>query len=224
MGKILIIKGTDFSAVSIEKVKLVPEKVNITVVASPNDGGTVTGSGVYDEGKIVIITATPNEHFIFSEWDDGDTNPTREITVGDRDKTYTASFHQIGVPLNILNDDAYIYPSPVLEGTPRNEWEVTPSGYKLFLLYYGILKNNKTYKVSGLKYSGYQTSSIILTDKNYNCLKDVNGINNNKETSDNPQPIEDVIIDTSEYAETELYIIVANNRNEECLPIINVAE
>lgn len=224
MGKILIIKGTDFSVVSIEKVKLVPEKVNITVVASPNDGGTVTGSGVYDEGTIVTIAATPNKYFAFSEWDDGDTNPTRDITVGDCDKTYTAIFHEISVSLNILNDDAYIFPSPVKKGTPRNEWEVTPSKFENFLLYYGILKNNKIYEVNGLKFVGGGISSLIITDKDYNCLKDVNGLINNTETGKDPQPIEDAIIDTSEYTETELYIIVANNGNEECLPTITVVE
>ena len=74
MGKILVIKGVDFSATSIETVKLVADKISINVLANPTEGGICTGTGVYDEGTQINISATPNDKYEFDSWDDGNTN------------------------------------------------------------------------------------------------------------------------------------------------------
>ena len=81
MGKILVIKGVDFSATSIETVKLVADKISINVLANPTEGGICTGTGVYDEGTQINISATPNNKYEFDSWDDGDTNLQRTIIV-----------------------------------------------------------------------------------------------------------------------------------------------
>ncbi|MFD2516359.1 InlB B-repeat-containing protein [Salinimicrobium flavum] len=44
----------------------------ITVTASPETSGTVTGSGTFDNGAIVTVAATPNEGFVFTNWTVGD--------------------------------------------------------------------------------------------------------------------------------------------------------
>ena len=36
--------------------------------AVTNSGGTVTGSGTYEKGKQVVITATPSENYVFDGW------------------------------------------------------------------------------------------------------------------------------------------------------------
>lgn len=92
MGKILIIKGADFSAVAVGKVDPSINKVSINVVASPSGGGTTTGSGSYAEGSQVTISATPSSGYSFVRWNDGNTNATRTITVGASAKIYTAIF------------------------------------------------------------------------------------------------------------------------------------
>lgn len=93
MGKILIIKGANFSAVAVDKVE--PDTgVLITVVASPTGGGAVSGGGRYEEGAQVQISAVANDGYKFARWDDGDTNTTRTITVGSSAKTYTAIFRE----------------------------------------------------------------------------------------------------------------------------------
>lgn len=43
-------------------------KITVTVNASPERGGTVTGGGSYESGSTVTATATPNDGYIFSHW------------------------------------------------------------------------------------------------------------------------------------------------------------
>lgn len=43
----------------------------INVSANPTNGGTVTGSGFYEEGKTCRVTATANPNFTFVNWMDG---------------------------------------------------------------------------------------------------------------------------------------------------------
>ena len=67
----------------------------ITVLASPPQGGTVTGGGAYQYGDQVILTATANSGFEFVGWNDGNTNNPRTIIVTGN-ATYTASFGEVG--------------------------------------------------------------------------------------------------------------------------------
>lgn len=98
MGKVLIIKGADFSQNAIENIEPpTPGTIAITVVASPAGGGTVTGGGSYAEGAEVVITATANTGYIFVKWSDNNTSASRTITVGSTAQTYTAIF-QIETP------------------------------------------------------------------------------------------------------------------------------
>ena len=46
----------------------------ITVAATPEEGGTVTGGGTYNHGAVCTLTASSNEGYIFSAWtEDGET-------------------------------------------------------------------------------------------------------------------------------------------------------
>jgi subtilisin family serine protease len=62
----------------------------VTVTANPSDGGTVTGSGTYDYGTQVTLTATASEGYTFVNWTANgallSTSPTCTLTVtGDTD-------------------------------------------------------------------------------------------------------------------------------------------
>lgn len=45
-----------------------PNTYNITATANPSAGGTVTGSGSYDEGTTCTLTATANTGYVFNNW------------------------------------------------------------------------------------------------------------------------------------------------------------
>lgn len=68
-------------------------KKTITVLASPSNGGNVTGGGQYTVGQQVTLTASPAYGYTFSKWDDNNTSATRQITVSE-DKSYRAIFIQ----------------------------------------------------------------------------------------------------------------------------------
>lgn len=63
------------------------------LIVNPSVGGTVTGGGIYDYGTKVTLKATPSDGYHFVKWSDGDTNPTRTVTVT-RSYTYVAVFAQ----------------------------------------------------------------------------------------------------------------------------------
>lgn len=72
-------------------VIVIPDSVNITVLSADANMGTVTGSGRYEVGTQVTISAIANNGFHFVAWNDNDTLATR-IVVADTDITYTATF------------------------------------------------------------------------------------------------------------------------------------
>ena len=58
---------------------------NVSASANPNNGGTVTGDGPYEEGQSCTVTATANAGFTFNNWTENgnvvSTNPTYSFTV-----------------------------------------------------------------------------------------------------------------------------------------------
>lgn len=70
----------------------VPIALNaITVKASPTEGGSVSGSGMYYINDTVEISTTPNQGYNFVQWDDGNQQLSRTIVVRGA-ATYTAQY------------------------------------------------------------------------------------------------------------------------------------
>lgn len=69
------------------------EKLQYTISVSSDDEskGTVTGGGVYDEEMEITITAIPQPHHHFLQWNDGNTSHSRTIRVT-QNASYTAYF------------------------------------------------------------------------------------------------------------------------------------
>lgn len=95
MGKILVIKGADFSANAVEHI-IIDDKITVNVAVNPTGSGTVNGAGRYKTGDTVRLTATANTNFAFSKWNDNVTTNPRDIVVGTTDITYTANFVKTG--------------------------------------------------------------------------------------------------------------------------------
>ncbi len=58
-----------------------PTQYTITVGSNNNAWGTVTGGGTYNSGATATLTATPASGYHFVEWQDGNTQNPRTITV-----------------------------------------------------------------------------------------------------------------------------------------------
>ena len=88
-------------------------KVSHTIIveASPSGGGTVTGSGTYDYGAQVTLTAVANENMRFDHWSNGSTSAQTVITVNE-DATYIAYFVEYIPAISSV----LITPNPVVTG------------------------------------------------------------------------------------------------------------
>ncbi|MBO7125297.1 MAG: leucine-rich repeat domain-containing protein, partial [Bacteroidales bacterium] len=63
----------------------------VTVSANKSSYGSVSGGGKYEQGEIITIKATPNSGYVFSGWDDGNTDNPRRVTVS-ANQSYVATF------------------------------------------------------------------------------------------------------------------------------------
>ena len=80
---------------AVRAVRFAQELSHINATANPAEGGTVTGSGAYEEGSICTLTATANEGYSFINWTENgnqvSTDPIYSFTVtGNR--TLVANF------------------------------------------------------------------------------------------------------------------------------------
>ena len=70
------------------------KKYAITVAVNDKTMGTVTGAGEYEYGTTVKLSATANEGYKFTDWEDDVKTAARTITVT-KAETYTANFEAI---------------------------------------------------------------------------------------------------------------------------------
>lgn len=103
----------------------------LTVVANDDTMGEVSGSGEYEEGATVTLTATPYEGYCLLYWSfTNETNDTVEYTIPTSDATVTAYFAPC--------DEAF----ETVEHTPTYR-KIFRNGQIL------VVRNNKTYTVTG---------------------------------------------------------------------------
>ena len=109
-----LLYGFDGDDINIRALKVCPDisfEYTITTNVTPENAGTVTGGGTYPEGTEVELEATANEGYVFTRWDDGNTDNPRTITVR-CDATYTAVFQEVtGIDENSKNVLS-VYPNP----------------------------------------------------------------------------------------------------------------
>ena len=97
------------------------DSIPLRLIAQPNRSyqGQVTGSGNYWAGDTATLTATPNENYRFTRWNDGDTNSTR-IVVVTQDTTFTAFFEWIDQHEDISAPDGQF-------STLNSQFSITPN-------------------------------------------------------------------------------------------------
>ena len=76
-----------------------------TIVLSTDiEKGSVSGGGLYEDGEIVRVSATPKVGYLFARWSDGNTENPRKITV-ESELSLTAEFTAV-CRLSVLSNDA----------------------------------------------------------------------------------------------------------------------
>ena len=98
---IVVTQDTTFTA------SFAPNSYTITALSADETMGTVTGGGLYDYASTATLTAVPEEGYISTQWQDGNTQNPRQVSVSG-DATYTASFERISFTVTALaNNDLY---------------------------------------------------------------------------------------------------------------------
>ena len=85
-----------------------PSTFTITASASPANGGTISGTGTYDQGATCTLSASPSSGYVFLRWTENgnqvSTNPTYSFTVNGN-RTLVANF-QYDPPTYTINASA----------------------------------------------------------------------------------------------------------------------
>lgn len=112
-----------------------------TVVVNVNDAamGSAEGGGLYTNGATATLSATPNQYYSFTRWDDGNTDNPREVTVKG-DATYTAIFN---VAVNSSDPDPVPTPVPIPDPNPND----TLHGFGCYGASYSLFSVSSTKRV-----------------------------------------------------------------------------
>jgi hypothetical protein len=116
--------------------------------------GTVSGGGTYAAGSNITISATANSGYHFTQWNDGNTNATRTITVTGN-ATYTAFFEADAPAPGNTDTISYCGTSPMASGIQAGGspfyWAIklTPSQ----LTGHNYLKSVMVYVLAGETYN-----------------------------------------------------------------------
>lgn len=74
-----------------------PVTYTLSTTAVPTAGGTVTGAGTYDSGKIVMVTAIPATGYTFTGWSGARSDTSLSVTLTmNSNKSVTANFQAQG--------------------------------------------------------------------------------------------------------------------------------
>jgi hypothetical protein len=77
---------------------------DVDLYVNDQSWGSVTGDGNYNINKVIQIAATPNTDYVFVQWNDGDTNNPRTVTVLS-DTNFTAQFDTIRYDVTLTVND-----------------------------------------------------------------------------------------------------------------------
>ena len=129
----------------------------VTVRTADDELGSVTGGGTYTMGDVATLTATPLNYSTFLQWDDGNTDNPRTITVSG-DAEYIALFLPYSEPEH-----------PEGEGQLTGKFQVSPTRYVVFAqgnLQYNAANGEKHKCADGTWGQG----TWRLADNQYDCI------------------------------------------------------
>ena len=89
----------------------------LTLLADPENGGVLTGGGIYNEGDVADVNASANDGYMFVRWeaDDGSEvslSPDFQFTMPAQDQTLVAVFElETSFPI-LITDGITVFPNP----------------------------------------------------------------------------------------------------------------
>ena len=118
--------------------------VQITLVANPETGGTVSGGGEFSRGSEILVTAVPAEGYYFEKWVDVngvESYSASHSVIANETQSFTAQFSQYSYRVEVLGDSRFE--------------DGFPTGSGSFLI-------NQTATISATPSEGYSFDSWIV--------------------------------------------------------------
>ena len=124
----------------------------ITVSSNNNSYGTVSGGGSYYNGSTATLTATANTGYRFKQWQDGNTDNPRSVTVSGN-ATYTAEFEKttftISGTVSPANSGTVDGAKAYTYGDTATLTAIPNEGYDFVKWSDGVTDNPRTFTVTG---------------------------------------------------------------------------
>jgi hypothetical protein len=148
-----------------------PVQYTLTVASNNGDWGTAVGGGTYDEGSVVTLTATPAAGYRFVQWQDGNTDNPRTVTVSGN-ATYTAIFEALPPTMYTLTAVSADATMGTVEGSGSYEAgsqveirAIAATGYHFTLWHDGNTENPRTVTVNtDITYTAYFVANTGIGD------------------------------------------------------------
>lgn len=137
--------------ITVTQTAIPGQNYTITVQSANPTMGSATGGGTFPAGSNVTISATANAGYHFTQWNDGNTNATRTVTVNGN-ATYIATFEA---------NQAQQFTITVLAN--NDSWGNVTGG--------GTYNAGTTVTLNALPYSGYQF--VQWNDGNTSALRTI---------------------------------------------------
>ena len=150
-----------------------PNTYTLTVSSGNVAQGTVTGSGTYDYNTSVILSATANYGYHFTQWSDGNTDNPRVVSVTE-DASFVAMFAPNNYILTVSSDNVNmgnVYGSGVYEYNATVSISATANnGYHFTQWSDGNTSNPRTVMVTNeatyIAYFAADTYTIVVNSGN----------------------------------------------------------
>ena len=128
------------------------------------ENGTVEGAGTYENGTEATLTAVADAGYIFSSWDDGNTDNPRTVTVTGN-KTYTATFKKALYAVVVKAENGQITgAADSLElGATVTLTAIADEGYHFVMWSDSVTENPRTVTITAELLQLVQTDSIEFT-------------------------------------------------------------
>ncbi len=128
------------------------------------ENGTVEGAGTYENGTEATLTAVADAGYIFSSWDDGNTDNPRTVTVTGN-KTYTATFKKALYAVIVKAENGQITgAADSLElGATVTLTAIADEGYHFVMWSDRVTENPRTVVITAELLQQVKTDSIEFT-------------------------------------------------------------